>query len=101
MASGAAWAGLDAIRKRLGGELSPLAILLGISATGLPVYVEKLDTGGGIVAGTTEEIRNAMVRLAGDAALRREMGEKGRATALERYVWDTEGFVREHLLPGE
>jgi drug/metabolite transporter (DMT)-like permease len=39
VASGAAWAGLDAIRKRLGGELSPLAILLGISAAGLPVYV--------------------------------------------------------------
>lgn len=38
MASGAAWAGLDAIRKRLGSEMSPLAILLGMSAAGLPVY---------------------------------------------------------------
>ena len=70
---------------------------LPVVATGIPVYVEKLDGGEGIVARTTEEIRDAMVRLAGDAGLRHEMGEKGRATALARYVWDTDRFLGEHL----
>ena len=37
------------------------------------------------------------VRLAEDAGLRREMGARGRSTALQRYVWDTDRFLREHL----
>ncbi len=38
LASGAAWTGLDALRKRLAASLSPLAILLGITAAQLPVH---------------------------------------------------------------
>jgi glycosyltransferase involved in cell wall biosynthesis len=77
------------------GMLSGLPVI----ATGIPVYVEKLDGGEGIVTHTTEEIRDAMVALAGDPAKRHEMGAKGRETAMARYVWDTDRFLREHLLP--
>ena len=38
LASGAAWTGLDAVRKRLAADLSPLAILLGLTATQLPLH---------------------------------------------------------------
>ncbi len=75
------------------GMLSGLPVI----STGLPVYVEKLDEGGGIVVRTTEEIRDAMVRLAQDPGLRHEMGRAGRATALARYVWDTDRFLRDFL----
>lgn len=74
---------------------------LPVVSTALPVYVEKMDTGAGIVAETDEAIAAAMERLANDASLRRTMGEAGRRTALERYVWSTDRFVREHLFPGD
>ncbi|HTU03734.1 MAG TPA: hypothetical protein VMG58_18010, partial [Candidatus Sulfotelmatobacter sp.] len=34
-------------------------------------------------------IAEALTRLAGDAALRRSMGEKGRLRAIERFDWST------------
>ncbi len=65
--------------------------------TSLDVYVEKMDTGAGIVVNSTREIVEAMERLAGDAQLRKQMGEAGRAVALERYVWDTDVFIERFL----
>ena len=65
----------------------------------IPVLAEKFDLGGGIPASTPHEFAAAMARLADDPALRAEMGAKGRATALDRYVWDTSRFVERHLFP--
>ncbi len=42
VASGAGWTGLDAIRKRLAGNLSPLAILLGLVLAQIPVHTALL-----------------------------------------------------------
>ncbi|MCA9293949.1 MAG: glycosyltransferase family 4 protein [Phycisphaerales bacterium] len=72
---------------------------LPIVATSLPVYVEKLDTGGGIVADEPEAIAEAMQRLAKDASLRAQMGSAGRQTALERYVWRTDECIERFLFP--
>ena len=74
---------------------------LPIIATPHPVFVEKLDTGGGVIVDrNAEAIGAAMARLASDAEMRRRMGHLARETALERYVWDTGRFVREHLFRG-
>jgi len=74
---------------------------LPIIATPLPVYVEKLDTGAGVVCQDEDAIVRAMVELANDADRRRAMGEAGRRTALNRYVWSTDEFIRRHLFPGQ
>lgn len=68
-------------------------------STPLPVYVEKMDTGAGIVANSNLEVVRAMTRLAQDAALREQMGAAGRRVALERYVWSTDAFIERFLMP--
>lgn len=65
----------------------------------IPVLTVKFDRGGGILARTPADYAAAMERLAADPALRARLGAEGRATALERYVWDTSRFLRTHLLP--
>ena len=65
----------------------------------IPVLAEKFDRGGGLCARTTEEFAAAMEKLALDPALRAKLGAEARATALSRYVWNSERFLREHLLP--
>lgn len=72
---------------------------LPVIATPLPVYVEKLDTGAGVICNTTQEITEAMQRLANNPEQRRRMGDIGRKIALERYAWDTDRFIAEHLFP--
>jgi glycosyltransferase involved in cell wall biosynthesis len=72
---------------------------LPVIASPLPVYEEKLDTGAGVVARTTAEVADAMASLARDPQRRRAMGAAGRETALQRYVWDTDVFIRRHLFP--
>lgn len=74
---------------------------LPIVATPLPVYVEKLDTGAGIVCQDEDAIVGAMMELANNHDRRRAMGQAGRATALDRYVWSTDEFIRRHLFPGK
>lgn len=71
---------------------------LPIIARDMPVLAEKLDTGGGIVVDSVDSMSSAMARLAQDAELRASMGAIARATALERYVWDTGAFVRDYVL---
>jgi len=73
---------------------------LPVIATRVPVFLEKLDAGGGIHADEPAEIAEAMARLAGDPQLRARMGAAARRTALDRYIWDTDRFLRDHLLPG-
>ena len=65
----------------------------------IPVLAEKFDRGGGLCARTPDEFAAAMEKLAGDPALRAKLGAEARATALARYVWDSDRFLREHLLP--
>lgn len=65
----------------------------------IPVLAEKFDRGGGLRARTPAEFAAAMETLAGDPALRAKLGAEARATALARYVWNSERFLREHLLP--
>ena len=62
--------------------------------TSIPPFAEKFDAGGGIAADTPAEIAAALVRLTDDPALRARLGQEARATALARYVWDTNRFCR-------
>lgn len=72
---------------------------LPVIANNLPVLTEKIDRGGGLVFNTIDELADAMTRLADSPELREKMGELGRRTALERYVWSTEQFVERYLFP--
>ncbi|MEM1422363.1 MAG: glycosyltransferase family 4 protein [Planctomycetota bacterium] len=72
---------------------------LPIVATRIPVYEEKLDTGGGLLAHTPEHIARAITTLVEDPAGRARMGGIARETALERYCWDTDAFLERHLFP--
>jgi glycosyltransferase involved in cell wall biosynthesis len=56
----------------------------------LPEIVE--DSGGGIVYSTDEELTAALMRLAGDAALRLELGEKGYTAFLQ--LWSREAHLK-------
>jgi glycosyltransferase involved in cell wall biosynthesis len=62
-----------------------------------PVLMEKVDEGGGIVYHRDKELVEAMMRLAQDAELRREMGARARSVALSRYVWDTSRFASTYI----
>lgn len=75
--------------------------------TGLPlitsrisVLTEKVDTGGGITCSTVDEYASAMERLALDEGLRLRMGQAGRATALDRYVYDPTAYLERYFFPG-
>lgn len=59
----------------------------GIPAIASPVGVnsEIVAAGGGLLASTPEEWRDALARLLGDAALRRRLGAAGREAAVARY----------------
>ena len=66
--------------------------------TSIPPFMEKFDAGGGIRADTPAEMADAFVRLADDPELRARLGREARATALSRYVWNTERFRRRYLV---
>lgn len=87
-----------------------LALVQGM-LTGLPSVVrdigtltEKVEGGengvggrGGLVFSTPEQLAAHMTTLATDAELRAKLGAVARRTALERYTWRTDEFVREVL----
>ncbi len=75
------------------GMLTGLPIL----ASGLPIFVEKLDAGGGRIFKNSAELATQMAELAGDAELRVRLGAEARATALSRYCWDTARFVQRYF----
>lgn len=85
------------------GMLSGLPVI----ATPLPVYIEKLDSGGGIIVGKSAEeseelaiaVSSAMRELAVDSERRARMGAIGRQTALERYAWNTDEFLNRFAFP--
>jgi glycosyltransferase involved in cell wall biosynthesis len=56
----------------------------------LPELIE--DSGGGLIYRTEDELVAAMRSLLGDAELRRELGEKGRAAWREQ--WSEEAYLR-------
>ncbi len=60
----------------------------------LPILMEKINDGGGLIAHSTVEMARAMTRLALDPDLRKRMGAKARATASARYIWRTDDFVK-------
>ena len=64
----------------------------------LPILTEKLDKGGGRIFKDDSELASHMKELAFDADLRANLGAEARATALERYVWDTAVFRQKYLV---
>lgn len=75
------------------GMLTGLPIL----ASSLPILVEKLDAGGGMMFNDTRELSKQMEQLIVDNGLRTRLGAEGRATALDRYVWDSARFADRYL----
>ena len=70
---------------------------LPVCTTNLPILVEKLDAGGGLVADSPAHLAEHMQELATDPALCRRLGQAGRQTALSRYTWDTPAFADRYL----
>jgi glycosyltransferase involved in cell wall biosynthesis len=71
---------------------------LPVIASDRPVLTEKLDAGGGRIFRSVDELATHMRELASDAGLRSKLGQEGRKTALERYVWDTGVFREKYLV---
>lgn len=81
-------------------------VVIEAMAAGCAVIVSKdvgladtlLSTGTGIVVdGDPDTLAEAISRLLGDAALRREMGERGRRLARERFSWPVVAREMEQL----
>lgn len=72
---------------------------LPVIASPLPVFTEKLETGAGIICDSVPEYTAALTALIRDPARRRTMGRLGRQLALERFVWNTDRFLDQHLFP--
>lgn len=70
---------------------------LPVIASNLPVLVEKLDAGGGMIFNNCEELVKHMMDLASSGELRHGIGTAARKTALERYIWDTAIFRQKYL----
>jgi glycosyltransferase involved in cell wall biosynthesis len=63
-----------------------MAAALPAIATPQQSYVEAIaDRGGGLLAESTDEWREALARLTSDAPLRAELGARARRTVVERY----------------
>jgi len=71
---------------------------LPIIAHDLPILRSKIDTGGGRVFRSTEELTTIMEEMVGDTGLRARLGTEGRATALKRYQWNTARFTERYIL---
>ncbi len=74
---------------------------LPIVASDIPVFLEKIDPAqggaGGVITRNVAEATAAMTRLALDPDLRAHIGAQGRTLALQRYIWDTDEFIRRYL----
>jgi glycosyltransferase involved in cell wall biosynthesis len=69
-----------------------MAVGLPAVASPQPSYVEAIGhRGGGIIADTPEEWRDAFERLVASPGLRRELGERARQTVAERYATEVIG----------
>lgn len=72
---------------------------LPIIAYDWPVLTEKLDTGGGLIFKTPDELVAAVTLLVNDPDQRAAMGAIGRATAVDRYCWQIDRFIGDYLRP--
>ncbi|HMP76479.1 MAG TPA: glycosyltransferase family 4 protein [Kiritimatiellia bacterium] len=72
---------------------------LPVIASDLPIFRGKLDRGGGHLFQSVGELSRRMAALAENPALWPELGAQGRATALDRYVWDTARFAARYIEP--
>lgn len=68
---------------------------LPLIVSNLPILTEKITIGGGLIFDDVDGLTQAMRRLAEDLQLRQKMGEQGRQTALQRYIWSTPKFIDE------
>lgn len=76
------------------GMLTELPILY----SDLPILKEKFDNGGGILCKTSEDFSKAMASFIENPSSCQEYGRQARATALERYVWDTKRFFDRYFV---
>lgn len=65
--------------------------------TGLEIFTEKLENGGGIIIQTSDELVNAMKELATNQAKRSEMGNISHHTASKQYLWSSAHFTERYL----
>lgn len=81
-------------------------VVIEAMAAGCPVIVSKdvglaetiNETGAGLVVdGDADTLSDAIARLLGDAALRRQLSERGRAVANERFTWPAVAAQMEDL----
>lgn len=77
------------------GMLSGLPLIV----SDLPVLTEKINNGGGLVFHDNNELTHAMSKLAINPNMRSVLGEQGRQTALDRYVWSTQVFIDKFVAP--
>jgi len=72
---------------------------LPVLASDLPIFREKLDRGGGHLFQSVDELSRQMAELAENPDRWAGLGAQGRATALDRYVWDTARFAARYFGP--
>lgn len=74
---------------------------LPVFAYDLPVLTEKLDTCGGRVFRTSEELADQITAACDDPESLRAMGKRALETARERYIWRVEPFLDRFLPAGQ
>lgn len=87
----------EIVRKETFSQAAVQGMLTGLPliVSNLPVLTEKIDMDGGLIFDDVDGLTKAMCRLAEDSQLRQKMGEQGRRTALQRYIWNTQKFIDE------
>lgn len=75
------------------GMLSGLPVIV----SDLPVLAEKIDEGGGVIFRDTAELSEMMSDMAKSPEKRQRLGRDARNTALARYVWNTEYFIKQFI----
>jgi glycosyltransferase involved in cell wall biosynthesis len=91
------YAAFDTLVLPSGNEGTPVSAIEALAAGrpvvatrvgGVPDVIREGEDGFLVDAGDTEQLAERLARLAGDPALRRRMGEEGRARVLPRYAVD-------------
>lgn len=65
----------------------------------LPVLIEKVENGGGIIFKSVDDLARIIERLHADRALLARLSVEARQIALQQFVWKTEVFVEKYLFP--
>jgi len=87
------------VMKETFSQASVQAMLAGLPliVNNLPVLVEKVENGGGLIFSDTKELTQHMILLYQNPKLREEMSIKSRSEANSRFTWSTEYFVEQFL----